>query len=212
MKKLIKNLVCITMVTVMSLGSVSSVSAKEVEEKSGAETVEVITEQNEIEEVLKEKGLYEGGKEVVAVIQMSVVDTTTSDNAIMQADLFAEEYYATLNGSQTVVDEIAKKVDNYPGGKFYFEETYNSGYQVKVDAGLDVGILEAAIGVTLNSSVTSVWKYESEEYSYPIHVEVYPNKQVDFYSIYEDDVFFDDLVGWVILEREIGYTIIVTEQ
>ena len=129
----------------------------------------------------------------------------------MTAGLFDKEYYATLNASQIVVDDNVKRSDDYPGGSVRIEETYTSGYQVKGDAGLDFVILEAAIGVTLNNLTTHVWEYRSPEYDGPFRIDVYVKRQIVFYSIYEDDVLFDDFIGWVFLEKEIGYTVVVTE-
>lgn len=202
MKKHYKKLVSLVLAITMVLGmSVTSFAAE------NSNTVEVITNQDEITQVLQEKGIYEDGEEVVAVIQVD-----TPEPKSVQPRFIIREIYAKYDSSTSGTKATAKYTNKYPAGTFHFNQSITSGWQLNANLGLKVEVFEAALGYTLNSSTTESWTYDSPYYSYPFTVKAYINYEKKYYKIYDADVIYDDYIGRTSIERETGYTIKVTKQ
>ncbi len=202
MKKHYKKFIGLILAATMVLGMSATSFAAE-----NSKTVQVITNQNEITQVLKEKGIYEDGEEVVAVIQMD-----TPEPQSIQPRLIFREIYADADGSTSETKSTAKYTNKYPSGTFHFNQSITSGWQLNANLGLKVEVFEAALGYTLNSSTTESWTYDSPYYSYPITVKAYINYEKKYYKIYDADLMYDNYIGRTSIERETGYTIKVIKQ
>lgn len=202
MKKHIKKLVSLILSTVMVMGmSVTAFAAE------NSKSVEVLTDSNEITQVLQEKGIYEDGEDVVAVIQLDIPEPQS-----IQPYFIFREIYAVYDGSSSGTKASAKYINNYPAGTFHFSQSINTGWQLDDTLGLKIDALEAAIGYSLNRSNTESWTYDSPYYSYPFTVKAYVNYERKYYQIYDKDLIFDDYIGRTSVEREKGYTLKVTRQ
>lgn len=201
-KRHFKKLVSFALIAVIVMGmSVTAFAAE------NTNTVEVITDQDEIDQVLQEKGIYEEGEEVVAVIQMD-----SPEPVAIQPRLIFREIYAVYDRSYDGTKATAKYTNNYPAGTFHFNQSITSGWQLNANLGLKVEVFEAALGYELNSSTTESWTYDSPYYSYPFTVKAYINYEKKYYKIYDKDLMYDDYIGTTSVERETGYTIKVTKQ
>lgn len=202
MKKHFKKLFSLVAATVMIMGMSVTAFANE-----SVGTVEVLTNQNEITQVLQEKGIYEEGEEVVAVIQMNTPKPQSA-----QRRLIFREIYAEADGTYSGTKSSAKYTNHYPAGSFHFNQSITSGWQLNANLGLKVEVFEAALGYTLNSSTTESWTYDSPYYSYPFTVKAYINYEKEYYKIYDKDLIYDDYIGRTSVERETGYTLKVTKR
>lgn len=205
MKKLLSSILCLatifTMSTTAFAADTSTTSQSQV-------SVDIITDQDEITQTLKEKGIYDETEDVVAVINANIPEPTPT----IQPHLIFREIYAVADGSYDGTEYTAKYTNNYPAGTFHFNQSITSGWQLNANLGLKVEVFEAALGYTLNSSKTESWTYDSPYYDYPFTVKAYINYEQKYYKIYDKDLMFDDYIGRTSIERETGYTLKVFKQ
>lgn len=168
--------------------------------------IKFITDSEQIEDALKDKGIYEEGEDVVTVIEYK------TENSFDRKPLLGNDFYSKKIGTSSVVDSTARYNNNYPAGSFQFSSQINVGWQANNTLGLSIEILSATIGYTLNRNIIETWTYSSPNYSYPINVKAYLNRDKEYFDIYEKDIWQDDYVGRAMISRETGYTIKVTRQ
>lgn len=200
MKKFISLILSIIMIFTLSIPTFAI-------ESNNSEKVEIITNKDEIKNILEEKGIYEEEDNIVTIIKYTPNLQSTS-----RQPKLGNDFYSKKIGYSTVSDSYPKYVNNYPPGSFQFTKQINTGWQVNQTLGLKVEILEAAIGYSLNKSIIETWTFNSINYSYPITVKAYTDYEKQYYDIYEKDLFYDDYIGRTAITREIGYTITVTKQ
>ncbi|ONI45075.1 hypothetical protein AN641_04950 [Candidatus Epulonipiscioides gigas] len=199
MKKLLSMALSIGMITSMSI----SVFA------SSTDEVIIITEETEISEILKEKGLYDENEEVLAVIEIDIPAPEVTSTA--SPYLTFKDIYVEADGTYSSTEYSAKYTQNYPAGSFDFEQSFNSGWTLNANLGLNVEVFEAVLGYELNGSTTDTFTYHSEYYSYPFTVKAHVNYDREYYKVYDEDLIYDDYIGRTFVERETGYTIKVVK-
>ena len=205
-KKHFKKLVSLTLATVMVMGMSSTAFAAET--MNGSPIVEITTSQKEINQILKEEGIFDENEEVLAVIQLdSETPQSSMENRLIFREIYAEKY-SSYSGTKST----PKYTHDYPAGSFTFNQSITTGWQLSANLGLKVEVFEAALGYTLNSSTTESWTYNSPKYPYPITVKAYINYDRESYFIYDKDLMYDDYIGSTSVERETGYTIKVVKQ
>lgn len=84
----------------------------------------VIIDKEQIEDVLKDKGIYEEGEDVVTVIEYKTKDSSD------RQPILGNDFYSKKIGTSTLVDSTAKYNNNYPGGSFKLRSQINVGWKI----------------------------------------------------------------------------------
>lgn len=205
-KKQIKNLICLAISTMMVMGV--SVTAFASETNVSTQSVNVITSENEINQLLLEKGIYEEGEEVIAVIEMN----SKAPEKLPENRLIFREIYTKFSSRSEGTKSSAKYNHSYPAGRFDFQEEYADGWQLTANLGIKAEVFEAELGYSLNGTTTDTWTYYSDPIPYKFTVKAYVNYEKEYYDTYDKDLIYDDYIGRAVVERETGYTIKVTKQ
>lgn len=212
MKKYFKKFIGLALISVITVGTNTIAYAKNVYVSHSIQTekpsVEVITDENKITEMLKQKGIYDKNKNVTALIEVKYPEI----EQLQQSKEIKKEIYAIEDGSYSGTKFTPKYTFNYPAGSFHFSNSYQNGWQLTNDFGLKLKSIEMALGYKLNSSDTEQFKYDSPEYDYDFTVNAYVNYEEEYYKLYDKDIMFDDYIERAHVERETGYTLEITAQ
>lgn len=208
-KRLLSTILVFAMMLTLSIPAFAAEGTQDNTPSVSNDYVEVITDPLAINQILNEKGIYEEGEEVLAIIQSY---NTAPPPAHVQPRLIIREIYSEYDGYYSGTKATPKYTNDYPAGSFEFNQTITSGWQLGLNLGLKVEVFEAALGYTLNRSTTEAWTYKSPEYSYDFTVKAYINYEREYYKIYDADLMYDDYIGRTYVERETGYTLKVTRQ
>mgnify|MGYP006067390565 FL=1 len=212
MKKYLKYIICLISSLGVTASSVVTASSENLytnisEINNTNNNLKIIQESNEIDDLLKKKGIYDENEEVLAVIEIK----GDEPKKLPEERLIKREIYTKYKSSYEGTKANAKYTYSYPSGSFSFAKEYSSGWKLSANLGLKVEVLEAALGYELNKSEKETFSYTSNKINYPFTVKAYVNYEKKYYDVYDADLIYDDYIGSTSIERETGYTIKITK-
>ncbi len=218
---------CLSMVMVATMLMSTSVFASEnTTETAGVETLiikldtmdveqKVTTSEDEIEQILKSKGIFDENEEVLAVIEINSIENNNIDENTFvdtEAHWISREIYVKNRTKSTGTEYSPKYTNNYPAGSFNFRQAFYSGWKLAASLGLKVEVFEAALNYEIDSSVTEEFVFNSISYAQAFTVKAYVNYEKESFRVYDRDLIYDDYIGYTSVRRETGYTIKVVSQ
>ncbi len=92
---------------------------------------------------------------------------------------------------------------NRPSGKVLIDEGVSISTTYSADAGISADFLEAKLGFAVQETNTFRIEWE-EEYEFAVKIKVYPIYEKTTGQVWDDDVWYDDLIGYFTVYRALG--------
>lgn len=214
MKSKFKSLLCLALSAVMIMGmSVTSFAAEGNPDESTSTTV--ITNPAEIEKFAADHDLLENPDDIVEIIVSDVECPVNGDTNVPAPanDVFSDEEYIfeLTNHNPSKRGMLLRSSDfSYPGGQMTVSETVEITYSST--AGISAEFISAEVGFSVSKSV-SVSDTQNVEVPYGQKRTCNAYVKLDHYEykVTGDDVFFDDDLGTVTVDRPVGVIFVITK-
>ena len=197
----------LTAICILFLMCPAAFAAEHAEENTISTTNEeyrdtiILTEEDEIRVYLESLG-EEYDPILVAVYR--TVRGSNDTNYTVSPAIFVRDYYLKNQSTRTYTNTSVLLAQYLrPAGKVSISETITTSTTYSIDAGIDIEVLSAMLGVSLSETYTFNIDWE-QTYSYPVSICVYPVYQEFTGEVWDKDAIFDDKIGNYTINRVVG--------